>query len=52
MITVTGGRFSENGLENNIKIGDTNCIVDSSTNGTITCEVQPKTGYGETGIAG
>ena len=31
-VTITGGPFSDNGLENNVKIGDTDCLVMTSSN--------------------
>jgi hypothetical protein len=36
-ITITGGPFSNNGLENNVMIGNANCIVFYSTPTTIKC---------------
>lgn len=37
ILTITGGPFSFNGLENNVKIGRTDCFVLTSTPTQITC---------------
>lgn len=47
IITITGGPFSNNGLENNVKVGNTDCLVTRSErlpalNSFIICELQPK----------
>ena len=42
VVVIEGGPFSLNGLENNVKIGDTDCLVISSTKTHITCVTQPK----------
>ena len=42
IVTIEGGPFSFNGLENNVKIGDTDCLVLSSTKTTIVCQTEPK----------
>ena len=45
VITIKGIAFSENGLENNVKVGDTDCLVLSSSNQTIVCELDPNLNY-------
>lgn len=42
MITITGYNFSTDGLDNNVRIGKTDCIVESSSNTQITCRTLPK----------
>ena len=42
LITITGYNFSTDGLDNNVRIGKTDCIVQSSSNTEITCRTLPK----------
>ena len=41
-ITITGGPFSNNGLENNVKVWNHDCLVTSSSNETIVCVTAPR----------
>lgn len=41
-ITITGGPFSNNGLENNVKVWNNDCLVESSSNDTIICTTSPR----------
>ena len=42
LITITGSVFSNDGLDNNVKIGKTDCIVITSSTNQITCRTEPR----------
>jgi hypothetical protein len=42
LITITGYNFSSDPLDNNVRIGITDCIVETSENGQITCRTLEK----------